>query len=183
MRRSLLFVLLLAGCGGEASPALTPVVPGVTRSGVERARGAVELTLRRADGSFLDLGDLRGQVVLVFVFATYDAASQMALHPLRRIVSEYPDVHVVGVAAHHSARLLIEPYVHALSPPFEVTYDPAETIADGRSPLGEIAAVPSFVVIDSRGLPVARHLGFADEAQLRGLLGVAGARPRVEAPR
>jgi hypothetical protein len=147
-----------------------------------RVPGAVELTLRRADGTFLDLGDLRGRPVLVFVFATYDAASQMALHPLRRIVAEYPDIPVIGVAAHHSARLLIEPYVHALSPPFDVTYDPEDIVADGRSGLGEIAAVPTFVVLDRRGLPVARHLGFADEAQLRGLLGVAGARPRTPPP-
>jgi thiol-disulfide isomerase/thioredoxin len=182
---ALVWVLLagcLAGCGGAPAPARTLTLPGLTPTEDAPAPGAVELALRRADGSFLDLGDLRGQPVLVFVFATYDATSQMALHPLRRIVEEYPDLLVIGIAAHHSARLLVEPYALALRPPFEVTYDPEETVADGRSSLGEIAAVPTFVVLDRLGRPVARHLGFADEAQLRGLLGVAGATPRTPAP-
>lgn len=175
VRWSIAMLLLAAGCGPGATTR-PPLVPGVQMA-EERAEGAVELALRRSDGAFVDLGELRGHPVLVFVFATYDATSQMALHPLRRIVEEYPHVHVIGVAAHHSARLLIEPYVHALRPPFEVTYDPEETVADGRSALGEIEAVPTFIVLDRRGRPVARHLGFADEARLRELLTAAGASP------
>ncbi len=140
------------------------------------APGAIELALRKADGSFIDVGDLRGQVVVLFVFATFDGVSQMALHPLRAIAERHPDVHIIGIAAQPGARLLIDPYEHALHPPFTVTYDPEERVHTAEGPLGAIEAVPTIVVLDRRGLIAARHVGLADEAALLAMLRRAGVR-------
>lgn len=131
--------------------------------------------MRRPDGRFIDVGDLRGHVVLLFVFATFDAMSQLALHPLRELAEADRDLRIVGIAAQPSARLLVDAYVHALSPPFPVTYDPEELVPVGESSLGVIDAVPTFIVLDRRGVPAARHVGFASRDRLRELV-AAGSR-------
>jgi hypothetical protein len=175
MKRAFLAsVIILAACGGPAASS------GAERIGISgrapAAPGAVELALRRADGSFIDVGDLRGHVVVLFVFATYDAISQLAIHPLRAIAERYPNVRIVGIAAEPSARLLIGPYEHALHPPFPVTYDPEELVHSGEGPLGELEAVPTVIVLDREGVPAGRHVGLADERRLQELLRGAGVR-------
>lgn len=161
-------VLLLAACGGSHRPGSTG------RSGPEpRVEGAIELALRLPDGRFVDVGDLRGHVVLLFVFATFDANSQAALHPLREIAEQSPDVRILGIAAQPSARLLVDAYVYALNPPFPVTYDPEERVPIGESMLGPIEAIPTFIVLDARGVPAGRHVGYADADQLRELIAAA----------
>ncbi len=130
------------------------------------------------DVAELDVRGMRKPDKHPTIFATFDAMSQMALTPLRAIAERYPDVRIVGVAAQPSARLLVEPYEVALSPPFPVTYDPEETVAEGASMLGEIEGVPTFIVLDRRGMEIARRLGFTEEAQLAEMLAAAGARPQ-----
>jgi peroxiredoxin len=172
MWRAALGVAVLLSACASAPPAgarESIVVPGLRRGGP-----GVELTLRRPDGTFVELGDLRGRPVLVFFFATFDAMSQAVLHPLRQIADEAPELQIVGIAAQEGARLLVDAYEHALSPPFVVTYDPEERVLGEQSPLGPIQAVPSFVVLDRRGVAVGRHVGAIDADGLRAL--VAGAR-------
>ncbi len=177
---ALVLLALLAGCGGApAQQDGDPVGvsgPLPTGGGEARDLAAIELALRSADGSFLDVGELRGQPVLLFVFATFDSVSQLALHSLQEIARAHPDLAIVGIAAEPSARLLIEPYQHALNPPFQVTYDPEETVSEGQSSLGEIEAIPTFIALDARGVVVGRHVGFAEPPQLEELLRAAGVR-------
>jgi hypothetical protein len=173
MRRALIAMILCAACGGTHRPGSIGRSGG-DPTGEQVAEGAVELALRRPDGQFIDVGDLRGRVVLLFVFATFDAMSQLVLHPLRALAEESPNLRIIGIAAQPNARLLVDAYVHALSPPFPVTYDPEERVQAGQSSLGAIDAVPAFIVLDRRGLPVARHYGFADAERLRELVGDAG---------
>lgn len=144
--------------------------------GEARAQGAIELALRRPDGTFLDIGEMRGTPILIFVFATFDAVSQVELHPLQEIARAHPDLPIIGIAAQPGARLLVEAYEHALNPPFQVTYDPEETVSEGQSSLGPIEAVPTFIMLDRRGVPVGRHVGFAEQPELEALVRAGGAR-------
>lgn len=178
MRLALALLIALTTACTTTTTVSGSTVTTTTSSGGGRARGAIELTLRRADGTFIEVGELRGRVVLLFVLATFDTTSQMALTPLRAVAEAYPDTAIVGVAAEPSARVLVEAYESALEPPFPITYDPNETVAEGESMLGEIEGVPTFIVLDRRGREVARHAGFADEARLAELLAAAGATPR-----
>lgn len=169
-------ILLLALASACSTPnANEPSSPARTSGGE-----AIELTLRYPDGTFLEVGELRGRVVLLFVFATYDAMSQMTLTPLRAIAERFPDALVIGVAAQHSARLLVDAFVNALSPPFPITYDAMGNVSEGGSALGEIEAVPTLIVLDRRGIEVARNTGFTDELQLAEMMRAAGARERAE---
>lgn len=176
-----LALLLLAACGGgDARPARDEGPPvgmsGPDTAGGERpaaAEGSVELTLRRADGTFLEVGEQRGQPVLLYVFATFDGVSQMLLNPLRNVAERHPELRIIGIAAQPSARLLVDAYVHALAPPFPVTYDPRESVRGGESALGEIDTIPTLIVLDERGVEVARHTGFADERRIEALIAAA----------
>lgn len=173
--------LFVAACGGgEASSGASSETPigmsGPQTGGDGRpaaSEGSVELTLRRADGTFIEVGEQRGHAVLLLVFATFDATSQMVLTPLRSVVERHPELVVIGIAAQPSARLLVDAYEHALSPPFPITYDPHQTVAEGESALGVIDGIPTLIVLDGRGVEVARHTGFADEAQIEALLRAA----------
>ncbi|MFK7985711.1 MAG: TlpA family protein disulfide reductase [Sandaracinaceae bacterium] len=183
-RFALMFaVILLAGCGGsdtarsDGPPRGGIGISGEGTAGDEappRAEGAIELTLRRADGTFLDVGELRGNVTLLYVFATFDGISQMLLHPLRQVAERHPDVQIVGIAAQPSARLLVDAYVHALSPPFAVTYDPEDTVQAGTSALGAIEVVPVVILLDEGGAEVERHTGFMSIERMEEMLAAAG---------
>ncbi|MBX3271984.1 MAG: TlpA family protein disulfide reductase [Sandaracinaceae bacterium] len=164
---------VLCACGAPASEGESSETTGIT--GGERpvqpaVEGSVELTLRYADGTFLEVGDLRGRIVVLYVLTTYDGASQMGLRPLRELVETSPEVEIVAIAAQQGARLLVDAYEHALSLPFRVAYDPVDSITGGTSALGELEAVPTLVVLDARGLEVARYVGYCDTSCVSGLL-------------
>lgn len=170
----------LAACGGGAPtpaddgpPIGTDETAGGEATIPEAVEGSVELSLRRADGTFLEVGELRGHVVVLFVLATFDGPSQMSIRPLTQLVETDPDVRVVGVAAQQGARLLVDAYEAALTPPFPITYDPIDSITDGTSALGPLEAIPTLVVLDARGVEVGRHVGYCDEACLAELIAAA----------
>ena len=179
-------VALLIGCGPPPAPLATPTDPraggppigmsaGSETGSIDGsvAEGAVELTLRRASGEFVEVGELRGQIVVLFVFATFDTPSQMTLRPLRHLTERSPEIHIVGIAAQQGARLLVDAYEHALTPPFVITYDPEETITAGTSALGELEAIPTVVVLDRRGVEAARHVGYCDDECISALVALA----------
>lgn len=174
MRTTAAFFLLALASACSTPTSNEPSRPARTSGGE-----AIELTLRYPDGTFLEVGELRGRVVLLFVFATYDAMSQMTLTPLRSVAERFPEAHIIGVAAQHSARLLVDAFENALSPPFPITYDPVGNVSEGGSALGEIEAVPTLIVLDRRGMEVARTTGFTDEVQIAEMLRAAGARERA----
>lgn len=182
MRRAVVVgALLLCACGGNGEQpshgSETPIgMSGLESSGDERpagVEGSVELTLRRADGTFVEVGEQRGRVVLLFVLATFDGASQMLLNPLRNVAERHPELVILGIAAQPSARLLVDAYEHALNPPFPITYDPEDTVVAGESALGAVEGIPTLIVLDRRGVEVARHTGFADPHRIEQLLEAA----------
>jgi thiol-disulfide isomerase/thioredoxin len=165
--------LLGAGCGGNArAPEGTTAAEAKPRPPSEP--DAVELTLRTAEGPLVFVGDLRGRPVLLFMFATFDALSQAALLPLEQFVQAYPDdVQVLGIAIEPDAERLIQHYMSALSPPFPVAYDPEGALDKGDTPIGKVDVIPSYVMLDAVGRPVARHVGLARLGDLQQMLRMA----------
>jgi len=130
----------------------------------------LDLGLRLSDGRWLELADLRGTPVLLFVFATFDAVSQASLKSLRPFVPQHPGLIVVGVAAQPRAQQLVEAWAYALDPPFVVGTDPYGRVENGESSLGKIEIVPTYILYDAKGYEVARTTGLLTEGELTRLV-------------
>lgn len=155
---------LTTGCAHESSNDTETTTPS-------QARGApLELGLRLSDGRWLELGDLRGSPVLLFVFATFDMVSQASLKALRPFVEAHPDVVVVGVASEPRAVQLVEAWAYALDPPFVVGADPYGSVEYGRSILGKIETVPTYILYDRAGYEVERITGYQTASELDAML-------------
>ncbi|MCC7535770.1 MAG: hypothetical protein IT379_06135 [Deltaproteobacteria bacterium] len=151
--------LLLAACGGAARE---------TSSVVGRSdRLPVEWTVFDGEGVPVRLERMRGRVLLVWVFATYDAASIAMVDPLNRLVERRGDqVGVIGVAAQPNARQLLPLFGEAMRLRFQVTWDPEGHVLGDASPLGPIDLVPTLVVLDRRGYRLGAHPGPASDQEL-----------------
>lgn len=126
----------------------------------------MNLGLRLSDGRWIELRDLRGTPVLLFVFATFDMVSQAALKSLRPFVQQHPDLAVIGIASEPRATQLVEAWDYALDPPFVVGVDPYGSVENGQSSLGKIEVVPTYILYDEQGNELHRAIGYQSEAEL-----------------
>lgn len=158
-----MLVALAAGCAGAATNA-DETTPTPTRT------ARLDLGIRLSDGRWLELAELRGTPVLLFVFATFDAVSQASLKSLRPFVPQHPEVVVIGVAAQPRASQLVEAWAYALDPPFLVGADPYGRIENGESMLGKIETVPTYILFGADGREVERATGLLSEGDLAKLV-------------
>lgn len=138
MKRSL---LLLAWLGALCSACGSTTPP----SGPD----ASALQLARADGRTIRLDAYAGKPLLLFVFATYDEASQLALVALNQFLSQHPDVQAAGLVLQPEAATFLPLFKRAMSVRFELFYDPTTDILEGRTALGRLRGVPAFVALDA----------------------------------
>lgn len=121
------------------------------RTGHVETIGAVSLTLTDLEGSQFDVTEFRGQRVLLFLFATFDLTSHAAVEPLQQFAREHTDLKVIGIAVQPDPRELLAIFASALEIDFDVAYDADNSILRGLSALGQVNAVPSYVLIESDG--------------------------------
>jgi hypothetical protein len=162
---------LAVGCAGSATAAQeTATAP--------ESRARLDLGIRLTNGSWLELADLRGTPVLLFVFATFDAVSQASLKSLRPFVNQHPELIVVGVAAQPRASQLVDAWAYALDPPFAVGADPYGRVENGQTVLGRIETVPTYILYDAEGYEMARTTGLLSEGDLAELVEPLSSPPR-----
>jgi peroxiredoxin len=148
--------LLAGACGGSQAEPTTP----------EAESAPVELTLIAADGERFGLAALRGRPVLLFVFTTYDQASQLALTPLIAFLGAHRELQTLGIAAQPDPEALLPLYRDALGVPFPLVYEAEPQIVAGKSMLGPIETVPTYVLLDAAGRITARHTGALADDEL-----------------
>lgn len=155
--------LIGAGCarGSDSARETTPA---------SRSSPRLDLGLRLTDGRWVELAELRGTPVLLFVFATFDAVSQASLKSLRPFVPQHPELIVVGVAAQPRAGQLVEAWDYALDPPFVVGTNPYGRVENGESMLGKIETVPTYILYDADGYEIDRTTGLLSEGDLAQLV-------------
>ena len=139
-----------------------------------KSTARLDLGIRLSDGRWLELADLRGTPVLLFVFATFDTVSQASLKSLRPFVPQHPEVLVIGVAAQPRASQLVEAWAYALDPPFPVGADPTGHVENGESMLGKIETVPTYILFDAGGRELDRATGLLSEGDLAKLVQPVG---------
>ncbi len=136
----------------------------------QKSTERLDLGIRLSDGRWLELADLRGVPVLLFVFATFDAVSQASLKSLRPFVPQHPELLVIGVAAQPRASQLVDAWSYALDPPFPVGADPTGRVENGESMLGKIETVPTYILFDAEGRELDRTSGLLSEGDLAELV-------------
>ena len=136
------------------------------------ARGSpVDMALVSAEGRHFALAELRGKPLLLFIFTTFDDASQLALTPLTHFLGAHRELRVIGIAAQPDPAQLLPLYRDALAVSFPLSYEIEPRIVAGGSGLGRIAAVPTYVLLDAQGRVAAARSGALDEQALEQLLG------------
>lgn len=136
------WLLAVALCG-----VLHGCASGPTAS--QPSAAALRLALARADGRTFQLSAYAGQPLLLFMFTTYDQASQLALANLTKFLGQHATVQVAGVLLQPDAAKFLPLFKEAVSLPFELFYDPEQRILQGESALGKMSGVPAFVALDA----------------------------------
>lgn len=150
--------IVASGCGGAARDTAV-----VGRTG----NLPVEWTVYDGDGVPVRLERMRGRVLLVWVFTTFDLASSAMVEPLNRLVERRGDqIRVLGIAVQPNARQLLPLFAEAMRLRFPVTWDPEGHVLGGASPLGDVDMVPTIVVIDRQGYRLGTHAGPAGDSEL-----------------
>lgn len=184
MRRFAPALFLVAACGGTTPVADSSTLPDETQTEVMAestpteavgqttiASGEVlELALRTASGSYIDLGDYRGAPMLLALLGSYDTLSQASLDSLTRVAHRHTDMLVVGVLVQQGADMLVDAYTAGAHVPFPIAYEPAGDLLAGRSPLGDLAAIPMFIALDANGRISATESGYASDRRLEELV-------------
>lgn len=158
-------LVVLSACGGTAPATST----GDTSATSER--GPLDVELRHATGEALELADYRGQLVLLYLFATFDLPSQAALEPLREVATQHPDLRVVGIALQPNAAELLKIFGSALGIEFPLAYDPANVLLRGLTDVGQVEGVPAYVLLDRHGVVARKSVGPMGAAALRSWCG------------
>jgi len=154
-----LSLLCCVACAGSMDAA----VPASTQP--------LELSLTHADGRRFELSALRGRPVLLFLFATYDDASQFDLVPLSLFAERERHVQVLGLALQPEADTFLRLFQRAMRVPFELYYDSSNQLLHGETALGKIRGIPALVLIDAEGRVRDVHYGIATSEQLQELAG------------
>lgn len=158
-RLSVMVWVLAAGLACEAP------VPEQEASGPDEAPA---FSVVRLSGDSVRLADLRGEVVLLNVWATWCVPCRQEAPELQALHETYADsgLHVVGVTVDNRG---VEDQIHRFIDDFGMTYDiwwdPDGTAIEAFGAVG----VPLTVLIGRDGVIEWRHLGafMADNPELR----------------
>lgn len=152
--------LLASACGMEGPPRPVGVGDPVP------IYGAVTL-----DSDSMSLADLRGQVVLLNVWATWCPPCREEIPELQSLYERHGDrgLEVVGVSVDAAGeRQSVGRFVERFGVTYPIWLDPQERVASVFRTTG----VPTSLLIDRQGILLWRRVGpfTADDPQLNGLL-------------
>ncbi|MEE2755312.1 MAG: TlpA disulfide reductase family protein [Myxococcota bacterium] len=138
----------------------------------------VDFTLEDLDKNIIHLADHRDSIVLVTYFTTWCAPCAELL-PLLNTLASGPEalsnVVVIGISVDLQPKRLLPTFIES----WEINFPVA--IADramlhGRTPFGQLVAVPSTHLIDPNGYEVGRFVGAVPMTHLRQKLESLGAK-------
>lgn len=149
---------LLAGC------ASSPKLP----TELDRAE-TFEFALPNLDGQRVEARSLRGNVVLVDVWATWCAPCERSFPAYAELAKKHADQGLRVVAVSVDERLEdVRAWLKGKQLPFTVLHDPEGTVPESMG----LRTMPSAVVLDRQGRVVGAHAGYreGDEAHIEGLI-------------
>lgn len=175
---SLLLGALLAGCRSPETPppatpdttttsaTITPDVDTSTAGVPPLPRPAPDLAWPTLEGDTLRLSDLRGDLVLLNVWATW---CPPCIAEIPDLAALYEELHadgltIVGLSVDAEGAEVVRPFAEDHPMPYPVVLDP-----DASSPeqLGGIYSLPTTLLIDPDGQIVNRFVGIFPVEEMR----------------
>jgi peroxiredoxin len=127
----------------------------------QRELFGLDVSLPTLQGDMLRLADLRGQVVLLNVWATwcYPCRAEMpAMAALYRRYGPHPGFTIVAVANDPQGREVVKPFAEAHDLPFPILLDATNSLAVQL----ELPGIPTSYLLDQQGRIVLREVGQRD---------------------
>ncbi len=188
MKRSLsaaLLLLLIAGCSRErpAHSGGKPSTPGsgtAPAAGSRTQSGAAEVgTLmppysgKLLDGSDFQVGNLKGKVVLINVWATWCGPCRFEIPELESLHKQHAGsgLKVIGISVDEGGEASVTQFVTDQKMTYSVALDPEGRIAN----LLQTTVLPTTILVDRNGKIVWRQVGAVapGDAKLRSALNAA----------
>ncbi len=132
----------------------------------QREPFGLDLTLPTLDGEMLCLADLRGQVVLLNVWATWCYPCRAEMPAMAALYRRYGGDHrahqprftIVAVANDPQGRAVVEPFVKAHNLPFTILLDTQNALTMQLN----LPGIPTSYLLDGQGRIVLREVGQRD---------------------
>jgi peroxiredoxin len=160
-----LLCLVAASCGGgPRAPYGTPAAG----SGGDAALG-IDFALPDLDGRVVRLSDFRGKVVLVNYFATWCQPCLGEIPALNGLVAEeggLPGFAVVGISVDLQPDQVLRPFVEYMQIRYPVL-KADDAMIRGRTPFGDVPAIPASFLIDPEGRVAETFVGLAPIEYIR----------------
>jgi len=144
----------VTACAGSLGPT-TPVL---------------DFTVTNEQGRSLEIAALRGRPSVLFLFATYDENSQLALTLLIAAAQADDRATLIGIAVHPDAATFMGPFKKALDIPFAIYIDSSAALLQGKTTLGKLPGVPAYVALDAEGHVKKTFFGIAKKEDIEELI-------------
>jgi peroxiredoxin len=136
----------------------------------ERAPFSVDFTLPDVQGNLVRLSALRGQAVLINIWATWCYPCRAEMPSMNTLYQDYraKGLAIVAIATDAEGKSVVEPFIQAYGLTFPVVLDPQNLVgAQLRVP-----GIPASYVLDKQGRIVGLEIGARDwnARQIRRLL-------------
>lgn len=136
----------------------------------ERALFTVDFTLPDVQGNLVRLSDLRGQPVLLNIWATWCYPCRAEMPSINALYQDYQakGLAIVAIATDQQGKPVVAPFLQAYRLTFPVLLDPQNMLGTQL----QVRGIPASYVLDKRGRIVGFEIGARDwnSRQIRHLL-------------
>lgn len=155
--------MIALGCAPAPGTTDTPAapLPGVATVDPDDSDRPIGFSCTDLEGNTVSTASVEGRVTVLLFLTSYDPASTAEAEFLRDLVHTHaPRINALGMMLEREGnRPLIEGFAKAAKIGYPLCIADADTIA-GRGTFGGMNSVPSVLILDRRGRPKYRFIGF-----------------------
>jgi cytochrome c biogenesis protein CcmG/thiol:disulfide interchange protein DsbE len=124
---------------------------------------APNFSLSTGDGKTVALSKLRGQVVVVNLWATWCGPCRSEIPGMLEVYNQYRSkgLEIVGISLDRDGWRVVNPFVEKM----KITYPVVLGNGQVAEAYGGIEAIPTTFVVDRKGNVAARHVGYLSKAE------------------